>query len=86
MTDPHQDGHERFRVIEENFGVSSDTPKISSNISYPIYKFRGKEYQIIDERGEGIKQDFLYCESIGDWKTIENRIVNGLLYKWMVAI
>lgn len=28
MTDPHRDGHERFRVTKENFGVSNDTLKI----------------------------------------------------------
>ena len=27
-TDPQKDGHERFRVSKENFGVSSDTRKI----------------------------------------------------------
>lgn len=27
-TDPQLDGHERFRVSKENFGVSSDTRKI----------------------------------------------------------
>lgn len=27
-TDPQLDGHERFRVSKENFGVSSDTLKI----------------------------------------------------------
>ena len=27
-TDPHRDGHERFRVTKENFGVSNDTRKI----------------------------------------------------------
>ena len=27
-TDPQLDGHERFRVSQENFGVSSDTAKI----------------------------------------------------------
>ena len=27
-TDPQLDGHERFRVSKENFGVSNDTHKI----------------------------------------------------------
>ena len=27
-TDPQLDGHERFRVSKENFGVSNDTRKI----------------------------------------------------------
>ena len=28
FTDPQLDGHERFRVSQRNFGVSSDTAKI----------------------------------------------------------
>ena len=28
FTDPQLDGHERFRVSKENFGVSNDTRKI----------------------------------------------------------
>jgi hypothetical protein len=28
FTDPQLDGHERFRVYQRNFGVSSDTAKI----------------------------------------------------------
>jgi hypothetical protein len=38
FTDPQLDGHERFRVSQRNFGVSSDTAKtpIESAVESPI--------------------------------------------------
>jgi hypothetical protein len=58
----------------------------------PIYTYRGKRYEILrtevdssdqPNRAEGILEDFLYCESKGDWDTIKNRITNGLMWGWL---
>jgi hypothetical protein len=45
-TDPQLDGHERFRVSKENFGVSNDTRKIILNNLQSLEQFT--DY-IIDE-------------------------------------
>jgi hypothetical protein len=64
-------------------------------MSNPIYEFGGKSYEILREevespsqpnRAEGLLIDFLHCESKGDWKTIKNRITNGLLWGWLKEI
>lgn len=49
------------------------------------YKHKGIEYEIQthDGREEIILSDFKYCESIGDWKTIQNRITNGTMWGWL---
>ena len=61
----------------------------------PIYTYRGKRYEILssvtnedgDEgRAEQLLIDFKWCESIGDWRTISNRITNGLLWGWLKEI
>jgi len=52
------------------------------------YKHKGIEYEIQtdDGREEIILSDFKYCESIGDWKTIQNRITNGTMWGWLKKI
>ena len=61
----------------------------------PIYTYRGKGYQIISDianrdgdsgRGEQLLRDFQWCEKIGDWDTIGNRITNGLKWGWLKEI
>ena len=51
-----------------------------------IYKFKGNEYEILDEDAHRILSDFKYCEEIGDYKTIQNRITNGVIYGWLNKI
>jgi hypothetical protein len=38
FTDPQLDGHERFRVSQRNFGVSSDTAKIPNSENFNTAK------------------------------------------------
>ena len=61
----------------------------------PIYTYRGKRYEILsavtnkdgdDLRAEQLLRDFLHCEEVGDWRTISNRITNGLLWGWLKEI
>lgn len=61
----------------------------------PIYTYRGKRYEILREecdspsqpnRADGLLRDFKWCESIGDWRTISNRITNGLMFGWLKEI
>ena len=51
-----------------------------------MYTYKGKKYEIVDERNEFILSDFKYCESIGDWRTIQNRITNGKMFGWLKEI
>ena len=53
-----------------------------------IYTHKGKKYriQVDDGREEIILSDFLYCESIGDWDTVKNRMSNGLKWGWLVEM
>jgi hypothetical protein len=64
-------------------------------VKNPIYTYRGKRYEILSEqtnrhgdtlRAEQLIRDFLYCESIGDWDTITNRISNGMKWGWIREI
>ena len=50
------------------------------------YTYKGKKYEIVDERNEFILSDFKYCESIGDWVTIQHRITNGKMFGWLKEI
>jgi hypothetical protein len=50
------------------------------------YKHKGIEYEIVGESAERLLSDFKYCESIGDWKTIQNRIINGTMWGWLKKI
>lgn len=52
------------------------------------YTHKGISYEIIDEdkREEHILRDFMYCESIGDWTTIKNRIIGGTIHGWLKKI
>lgn len=58
------------------------------------YEYKGKKYQIIitDEgdrcrqREEQILKDFKYCEQTHDYNTINNRMTNGIKWKWLVEI
>lgn len=50
------------------------------------YTYRGTEYIVIgdsDKDTERLIQDFKYCESIKDYTTINNRIVNGTKWGWL---
>jgi len=59
-----------------------------------VYHFKGKPYEIIvtdegeynEQRMEQILSDFLYCEKIGDWTTINNRMTNGKKWGWLKEI
>ena len=58
------------------------------------YSFEGKNYKIVitdewdgnEQRAEQILRDFKYCESIFDWGTIKNRIINGTTLGWLIEI
>lgn len=51
-----------------------------------IYEFRQVKYEVIgvdDDDSLRLVNDFKYCESIGDYQTIKNRITGGLKWGWM---
>ena len=51
-----------------------------------IYTYRGTEYIVIgesDKDTERLIQDFKHCESIKDYTTIKNRIINGTKFGWL---
>jgi hypothetical protein len=58
------------------------------------YKYKNKIYEIIvkDEgeynlqRKNQILSDFLFCEKIGEWNTINNRVTNGIKWGWLKEI
>ena len=52
------------------------------------YTYKGKKYEIIstDVPPSQLLRDFEYCQSIGDWVTIENRIVGGLKWNWLIEV
>ena len=53
------------------------------------YTYRGTEYIVIgdsDKDTERLIQDFKYCESIYDYKTIDNRIINGIKWGWLIEV
>ena len=54
------------------------------------YNFRKVDYQIVTDEGkqrdEQILIDFLHCEKVRDYNTIENRITNGLMWGWLKKI
>jgi len=60
----------------------------------PIYTYKGKRYKILSQitdeddegRGEQLLRDFLYCESTRDWRTLKNRITNGLMWGWLEVL
>ena len=56
-----------------------------------IFKFKGKEYEIIQQKGstqsaEWILTQFEYAVKTNQYTTIKHRIVNGLMYGWMREI
>lgn len=51
-----------------------------------VYKYKGVEYEILDPNAQRILDDFLYCESIGEWQTIKNRMINGIKFEWLREI
>jgi len=59
-----------------------------------IFKFRGKTYQLTDKWEETCINDsktfqlqqFKYIESIGDFVTMENRIINQLKFGYLEEI
>jgi len=53
------------------------------------YTYRGTEYIVIgesDKDTERLIQDFKYCESIHDYNTIDNRIINGIMWGWLKQV
>ena len=57
------------------------------------YKYKGITYQIVIdplkegiERVEQIYKDFKYLEDIKDFGTIDNRVVNGIKWKWLIPV
>lgn len=54
-----------------------------------IYTYKGTEYIVIgdsDKDTERLIQDFKYCESIKDYNTIRNRIINGVKWGWLKQV
>jgi len=59
-----------------------------------IYRYKGKSYEIIitdeeeynEQRMKQILNDFLHCEKIGDWITINNRMTNGKKWGWLKEV
>lgn len=49
-----------------------------------FYTFKKQKYLIEDEDALRLFEDFKYCESIGDYVTINNRIINGLKWGWLI--
>jgi hypothetical protein len=60
----------------------------------PIYTYKGKSYEILSQitdkddegRANQLLRDFLHCESVGDWGTIKNRIINGVMWGWLKEV
>ena len=54
------------------------------------FTFRGKTYEIVSNdsmrTSEDLLRDFEHCVTVSDWKTIENRIINGTTWGWMKEI
>ena len=58
------------------------------------YTYKNITYQIIitdewdrcREREEQRLTDFKYCEKIGDWGTIKNRMTNGIKWGWLIKV
>jgi hypothetical protein len=54
------------------------------------YNYRKEVYEINSDEGEQrdeqILMDFLHCEKVRDYNTIENRITNGLMWGWLKKI
>lgn len=60
------------------------------------YHFRGKTYEIIEEklnpsgddplRADQILRDFQFCEETRDFNTIRNRILGGTTHGWLKEI
>ena len=54
--------------------------------SVDTYRYKGDLYTI---KGESpvdtlrLINDFKHCESIGDYKTIDNRMTGGLMHGWI---
>ena len=51
-----------------------------------IYTYRGVSYEVVGESESDTKrliQDFIYCESVKDYTTIKNRIINGTTWGWL---
>jgi len=67
---------------------------VHKDYSMITYTFNTITYEIIvtdewdcnEQRMNQIKSDFEYCESIGDWTTINNRMTNGIKWGWLVPI
>lgn len=62
------------------------------NNSYIVvtFTFKGKTYEIVSDdsmrTAEDLLRDFEYCVEKCDWKTIENRIINGTTWGWLKEI
>ena len=39
-----------------------------------------------DKRCTHLEAISIYCEKIGDWSTIKNRITNGIKWGWLIEI
>ena len=54
------------------------------------FTFRGKTYEIVSNdsmrTSEDLLRDFEHCVKVSDWKTIENRIINGTTWGWLKEI
>ena len=53
------------------------------------YQYKGEEYTIKGSSNEDtirLINDFKYCESIGDYLTIDNRMTGGLMHGWITKL
>jgi hypothetical protein len=52
------------------------------------YTHKGKTYEIISEDVPPLRllRDFEYCESIGDFITIRNRVIGGTTWGWLKEV
>ena len=44
------------------------------------------EWDRCRQREEQTLRDFKYCEKIGDWGTIKNRMTNGIKWGWLIKV
>lgn len=52
------------------------------------YTYKGKTYEITstDVSPLQLLRDFQHCQTIGDWVTIENRIIGGTTWGWLKEV
>ena len=59
-----------------------------NNMNKVYYTHKGKTYEIIstDVPPRQLLRDFEHCESIGDFITIQNRVIGGTTCGWLKEV